>query len=102
MKNPPLAPPKEGIFYTLFFRFSPVLRFKVEGNSMLPGYRVGDVVVVERLWYIKLLQLVRFRATLPAGRQGRNDKIIEVGDVVVARDPRDGRLILKRIKEVNN
>lgn len=63
-------------FTSIFFRFSPVLKFKVSGNSMLPEFKRGDVLLVWR-WVGK-----------------------HKGDVVVAGDPRDGRFILKRIEEI--
>lgn len=47
---------------------------------MLPAYKNGDIVVVLKKW---LLQLHK-------------------NDTVIAKDPRDKRIILKRIKQVKN
>ena len=49
----------------------------VYGNSMSPGFRQGDVLVVDRLTY-------RFRGPRP-------------GEVVVTKNPTTGELIVKRV-----
>ena len=54
------------------------MRFVVSGDSMLPAYPAGSKLFVSRIVYVL--------------RRPR------IGDMVVLRDPRDGRLILKRIK----
>jgi nickel-type superoxide dismutase maturation protease len=56
------------------------MRLVVFGSSMEPEFKAGD-----HLWASKLF----YRLFKP-----------KVGEVVVLRDPRDGRLILKRIWEV--
>lgn len=56
------------------------MRFIVSGSSMEPTYKAGD-----RLWVSRLLNIL-FKP--------------EAGDVVVLRDPRDGRLVLKRIMKI--
>lgn len=56
------------------------MRFIVSGSSMEPDYMPGDKLWVSKLSYI-------------LGKP-------KVGDVVVLRDPRDHRLILKRIVEI--
>lgn len=62
-------------------RMSPVVRFRVEGDSMAPAFRYGDRLLVNRLAYL-------VRKPRP-------------GDVVVLRDPEvRGRLLLKRIGAV--
>jgi signal peptidase I len=59
---------------------SPVSRYIVEGTSMEPAYHAGDRVLVNRL-------ALRRRAP-------------RTGDVVVLRDPEDGRrFLLKRIAD---
>ena len=59
-------------------RVSPFVRFQVEGDSMVPAYRPGDRLVVNRFAYF-------VRRPRP-------------GDVVVLRDPESpGRLLLKRV-----
>lgn len=64
------------MFKKMFFFISPLLIFTIHGNSMLPKFRPGTKVVV---W-----------------RYGK----IQKGDVVVLQDPRTGRMILKRVKEI--
>lgn len=56
------------------------MRFIVSGSSMEPTYSPGDTLFVSRILH-KLFPP-------------------KVGDVVVAKDPRDGRLLLKRIKRI--
>lgn len=64
-------------------RLSPVVRFRVEGDSMAPAYLSGDRLVVNRLAYL-------VRGPRP-------------GDVVVLRDPEvPGRLLLKRVAAVED
>lgn len=48
---------------------------------MLPTYMPGRKVVVQKTWF--------FTRIMP-------------GDVVVAKDPRNGRLILKRVQHINS
>ncbi|MBI2592721.1 MAG: nickel-type superoxide dismutase maturation protease [Candidatus Colwellbacteria bacterium] len=55
-------------------------RFIVSGRSMEPVFREGGKLLVSNLIY-------KFRGP-------------KADEVVVLKDPRDGRLILKRIKEV--
>lgn len=59
--------------------FSPILLYRISGNSMLPNYKNGDFVIA----------LKKFAN-------------IKINDVVVASDPRDGRFILKRIKDIKD
>ncbi len=64
-------------------RLSPLVRFRVEGDSMAPAYLPGDRVVVNRAAYL-------VRRPSP-------------DDVVVLRDPEEpGRLLLKRVAAVEN
>ncbi len=56
------------------------MRFIVSGSSMKPDYMPGDKLWVSKLTYI-------------LGKP-------KVGDTIVLRDPRDHRLILKRILEI--
>lgn len=57
-----------------------MFRFIVEGDSMNPTYQKGDRLFIDPLfWRITGLKN---------------------GDVIVLRDPRDSRLILKRIKDI--
>src|SRR6266700_6075926 len=57
--------------------FSPFYKFKISGDSMLPTFKSGDTVVVNRLAYLF-----------------SNPKI---GDIVACKDPRDGKTLIKRI-----
>jgi len=53
------------------------MRFIVSGNSMEPTYKTGNRLCVSRLFY------TFFKP--------------KIGDVAVLRDPRDSRLVLKRV-----
>lgn len=56
-----------------------IKRFTVTGNSMMPSYHDGDVILV--------------------GRWGK----MHVNDVIVCRDPREkNRLIMKRVAAIEN
>lgn len=55
--------------------------FVVSGRSMEPAFKEGDKLLVSNLIY-------KFRRP-------------KVGEVVVLRDPRDGRLVLKRIINID-
>lgn len=57
-----------------------IMRFIVSGKSMEPAFRKGQTLLVSGIPYI--LQQPR------------------IGEVVVTKDPRDGRLLLKRIKKI--
>jgi len=54
------------------------MRFVVRGSSMEPTFVDGDILRVRKSF-----------------------KKLDVGDAVVLHDPRDGRLILKRIEQIN-
>jgi len=56
------------------------MRFVVYGDSMRPAFVPGDELRVS---------IIAYRLRLP-----------RVGDAVVVRDPRTGRLVLKRIKRL--
>lgn len=66
----------------LFNKFSPILFFKIHGNSMKPIINQGDLLIVSRIVYIF-------------------DKP-EQGDIVAVRDPRDGRVLIKRITGIES
>ncbi|HSW96280.1 MAG TPA: nickel-type superoxide dismutase maturation protease [Candidatus Saccharimonadales bacterium] len=61
----------------IFFTLSPFLLYTVSGNSMLPKYKSGDTVVVQR---------ILFR--------------LKKNNVVILTHPQTGRLLLKRIKDI--
>lgn len=61
-------------------RFSPLFVFRVHGNSMSPVYRNGESVLALRFIYLF--------------------KNPQKREVVIARDPRDGKLLIKRIIQV--
>ncbi len=58
-----------------------MFRFIVEGDSMNPTYQRGDRLLIDPLFW-RIMGLKK-------------------GDVVILRDPRDSRLILKRIKDIS-
>ncbi|MBI3485442.1 nickel-type superoxide dismutase maturation protease [Candidatus Daviesbacteria bacterium] len=66
----------------LFFIFSPILKFKVLEESMIPLFYPGDFVLVEKINYLV-----------------GNPKI---GDLVVLRSPKDGKLLIKKIQKVHD
>lgn len=57
-----------------------LMRFVVSGHSMEPTFKPGEALLVSSIPYL---------FTQP-----------KVGDVVVIKDPRDARLLLKRIKKI--
>lgn len=57
----------------------PVLRYKISGESMLPAYSSGETVIGYR-WFRKL----------------------HVHDVIIIRDPRNGKLLVKRIHRIKD
>lgn len=59
-----------------FLRFSPIVVFAVVGDSMVPQVKDKDMVI------------------------GITFLPVRVRDVVIAYDPRDGRLLLKRIIKI--
>lgn len=70
-----------GIFHR-FFSFLPIIKFQVLGNSMFPLYKAGDMVLVNKFAYFL-----------------NNPKR---GDIVILTDPRDKRVVLKRIAKIAN
>ena len=69
--------------FTLFKKIallSPLYQYRISGNSMTPTLAAGDTVLVNRLAY-------RF-------------KKLQKGDIVALLDPRDGKVLIKRITQV--
>jgi nickel-type superoxide dismutase maturation protease len=63
-----------------FLTFSPIYKYKISGDSMIPTFRDGDVLLVNRLAYW-------FRRP-------------QKGEVIALQDPRDGKTLIKRIKKI--
>lgn len=63
------------------FKFSPIFRFKVQGNSMEPAFKHGSRVLVSRLAYILVDP--------------------EADEIVVFKHPKESIHAIKRIKEVS-
>lgn len=59
-----------------------LMRFVVSGHSMEPAFKPGQSLLVSAIPYIF--------------------KQPQIGDVVVVKDPRDERLLLKRIRKIEN
>jgi|SRR5579885_1532557 len=59
---------------------SPLYTYKISGNSMRPTLQTGDVILVNRLTYV-------FRKP-------------KTGDIVALKDPRDGKILIKRIAKI--
>lgn len=74
----------DGIMFkmTSIYTFSPIYKYKVTGTSMLPAFRDGDIVLVNRLAYV-------FNKP-------------QIGDVVAVKDPRDKKVLIKRIEKIVN
>jgi nickel-type superoxide dismutase maturation protease len=68
-------------FKKLFLRL-PVYKYKIVGNSMLPTYRDGEIVLVNRVSFL-------FREP-------------KVGDIVAIKDPRDKKVLIKRIEKIED
>lgn len=66
----------------LFWLLSPIYKYQIKGNSMVPIFRNNDIILINRLAYVF--------------------KKPKENDVIVLRDPRNGREILKRIVKVND
>jgi nickel-type superoxide dismutase maturation protease len=58
----------------------PVYKYQIKGNSMLPIFKDGDIVLVNRLSYL-------FRKP-------------KINDIVAVKDPRDNKILIKRIKKI--
>ena len=56
----------------------PILRYKVKGRSMLPNYKEGDYLLINKL------------------------SRIQKGDAVVLKHPKTNELILKRVSKIKN
>lgn len=59
---------------------SPIVRFNVFGNSMLPSFTEGQAVLVQKRWFFCQYN---------------------IGDVIVCKNPRTGRLLIKRIQQIS-
>lgn len=64
-----------------FFSFSPILKFRVQEESMLPLFHPGDTVLVYRFSYIFI---------------DPKEK-----DIIVLRSPLDGKYLLKQIEKID-
>lgn len=62
-------------------RFSPILQYKIEGSSMSPALSNGQIIFVNRLVYL-----------LNSPQEH---------DIVALHDPRDGKILIKRITKIN-
>lgn len=70
------------MFNFIFLRLSPVFKYRITGNSMVPTFSSNDIVLVNRLSYVF--------------------KKPQVGDIIAGRDPRDGKTVIKRITKIEN
>lgn len=59
---------------------SPFYKYKIVGQSMSPTFSEGKIVLVNKLAYLF--------------------KKPQKGEIVAARDPRDGKVLIKRIHEI--
>ena len=72
----------KNIFLNIIHYLCPISKYKIIGESMYPILRSGDFVLVNRLAYLY---------SAP-----------KIGDIVAARDPRDGKIIIKRVIKIEN
>lgn len=70
------------IFLKRLFFFSPIYKYKISGNSMTPTLAPNDIVLVNRMSYW-------FASP-------------KINDIIAVRDPRDGKILIKRIKKIEN
>lgn len=66
----------KNILSFLFFYFSPLVVYKIQGKSMEPAFKEGQKILVQKKWFFCK---------------------INVCDVVVLKDPRNGKEIVKKI-----
>lgn len=69
-------------FFTTIAFLSPFYKYKISGNSMTPTLSPSDIVLVNRLSY-----------WFSSPRKN---------DIVALHDPRDGKILIKRIKKIEN
>ncbi|HVA96847.1 MAG TPA: nickel-type superoxide dismutase maturation protease [Candidatus Acidoferrales bacterium] len=62
--------------------FSPLYKYKISGDSMSPTLHNGQIVLVNRFIYL-------FAAP-------------KKNDIIAVRDPRDGKVLIKRIKKIED
>ncbi len=60
----------------------PISKYQISGNSMYPALKNGDLALVNRYSYL---------FTSP-----------RIGDVVAVKDPRDGKILIKRVAKIEN
>ena len=58
----------------------PLYKFKISGSSMMPTFKDGDTVLVNRLAYLFGFPKIR--------------------DIVALKDPRDGKVLIKRVTKI--
>jgi nickel-type superoxide dismutase maturation protease len=68
------------IFYKILPYLAPFFKYKISGNSMSPTLHSGQTILVNRL---------RYWFTIP-----------KVNDIVAVNDPRDGKVLIKRITKI--
>jgi nickel-type superoxide dismutase maturation protease len=68
------------MFRTFFLRLSPLYQYNISGNSMSPTFSAGDIIFVNRLSYLFVRP--------------------QVDDIVALHDPRDGKVLIKRIIKI--
>jgi nickel-type superoxide dismutase maturation protease len=71
-KQKPLNKKQESIF--------PFIKYRILGNSMYPTLKTGSNVLVFKYFFSKP----------------------KIGDIITARDPKDGKTIIKRIIKIEN
>lgn len=72
----------KNIFLNINHYLCPIYKYKIAGKSMHPVLHDEDGVLVNRVAYL-------FGSP-------------KIGDIVVAREPRDGKIIIKRVIKIEN
>jgi nickel-type superoxide dismutase maturation protease len=68
------------MFRTFFLRLSPLYQYKISGNSMYPTFSASDIIFVNRLAYVFVHP--------------------QLNDIIALHDPRDGKVLIKRIIKI--
>ncbi len=68
------------MFQQLFLLLSPIYKYQIFGSSMLPTLKPGDMVLVNRMSYLFLSP--------------------KINDIVAVKDPREGKVLIKRIMKI--
>lgn len=69
------------LFYKISFAL-PIYKYQITGESMAPTFKNGEIVFANRFAYL-------FQKP-------------KLGEIIAIKDPRDGKVLIKRIKKIDN